>query len=279
MHISIWQQWASNHSANFVLVGTFSTPEAATKVADELHSVLKQIQDYWQHIRLGDPEAQFEGILTPPEEVIKRRYNVEWIPVDWFQFSWYRLVDDHVKAVDRFVLFSNPVADTRAGPKPVTGLIERLGGEVAVFCEQSTTDPDSSLFGYVTFVAPNEAVAAKIHQILHQYCALGSPEIVASTDSRRFSEQAASEIRYRWRSICSVRWVAVGYEAIEFDGRYSDRDRCEGRYFMAGTSTMYQHQRFILKRTEPLRGQPHAHLDLAAVGKQPQWWLYAGWCI
>jgi hypothetical protein len=215
MHISIWQQWASNHSANFVLVGTFSTPEAATKVADELHSVLKQIQDYWQHIRLGDPEAQFEGILTPPEEVIKRRYNVEWIPVDWFQFSWYRLVDDHVKAVDRFVLFSNPVADTRAGPKPVTGLIERLGGEVAVFCEQSTTDPDSSLFGYVTFVAPNEAVAAKIHQILHQYCALGSPEIVASTDSRRFSEQAASEIRYRW------------YEAVPPEGGVASV-QCDG---------------------------------------------------
>ena len=109
MRISIWQQWASNHSTDFVLVGTFSTHEAAVKAADELHSVLQQIQDYWVQIRSDDPDARFEGILTPPEKAIRCHYEIDWIPVDWFKFSGCQRIDDYVSVVERFVLFSGYV--------------------------------------------------------------------------------------------------------------------------------------------------------------------------
>jgi hypothetical protein len=33
MRIAVWQQWSSNHSANFVIVGEFASPVAAEATA------------------------------------------------------------------------------------------------------------------------------------------------------------------------------------------------------------------------------------------------------
>jgi hypothetical protein len=201
MQISIWQQWASNHSVWFSVVGTFPNSETAASAAAEVRSVLRQVQDYWQYVKPEDQGDWDDETLSPPEEAIKRHYNIEWIPIPWFTHSRVHEIKDSVSVVDRFVLFSNPVGDTRTGPRPVTYLLKHLGAELAAFCEGSGTDPDSLLFGHVTFIAPNESAAAEIDLTLRQYFETASKELIAAKDTRQVSEYSAGESPYRWYEV------------------------------------------------------------------------------
>src|SRR5512134_2232005 len=47
MRISIWQQWACNHSGGFTVVGTFESSEWAVAAADEVRRLLQGLADWY----------------------------------------------------------------------------------------------------------------------------------------------------------------------------------------------------------------------------------------
>jgi hypothetical protein len=53
MRVSIWQQFSSNHSGHFWVVGTFKTVEDAQKAYDELRAMLTEI-DRWHREHQGE---------------------------------------------------------------------------------------------------------------------------------------------------------------------------------------------------------------------------------
>lgn len=95
MKISIWQQWSSNHSASFLLVGLFPDPQSARSAADQIQQILVEI-DAWQNDEknadenlriwkeIGEQGWDRGLSLRPPEKHFAGRYGIDWKhPIDW----------------------------------------------------------------------------------------------------------------------------------------------------------------------------------------------------
>lgn len=134
MRVFIWQQFSSNHSARFTVVGEFETPDAARKAAGELNHILTTIKQWYLDPENEDALAALNEMeelpLSPPEIGFSQQYDVEWSEygLDWI---W---PDDQmqrlVTAVDRLVFVTS--GDTWLGAKPVDSLVEHLGGMAMV---------------------------------------------------------------------------------------------------------------------------------------------------
>lgn len=148
MRIAIWQQFSSNHSNNFTVVGTFASPDRAAEVAAEIRHILRTVAAYWKRIGEEDPQQQLwikatigGGYVTPPEVDFSQKYGVHWCKdgdiettIDWIRW-------DEDKAQEAVQLFLNSVfvgnqglgfGQSNVGVKPFDDILRKLGGEVAV---------------------------------------------------------------------------------------------------------------------------------------------------
>jgi hypothetical protein len=82
MHISLWQQFTSNHSAAFDLIGTFKTAEDAEQAAVEVRTILRRVREWYgkqydEDERVELREAEDLLPLTPEEEAIRKQYDLK----------------------------------------------------------------------------------------------------------------------------------------------------------------------------------------------------------
>ncbi|MBZ0320993.1 MAG: hypothetical protein K8L91_31550 [Anaerolineae bacterium] len=166
MKISIWQQFSSNHSADFTLVGTFESPEKAEHAGQELRKIIEMIGHWWEE------QGEFEDCvsqvaqmakkkqLTPPEQAIASQYNIDWgrEPIDW------TLTAEAAKGVEvyRNLVFINPYTETWSSTQPFENLLNLWGGLIACEMEYS----EHRLTFTVQFAARDEAHAEKMAQQL-----------------------------------------------------------------------------------------------------------------
>lgn len=144
MKLSIWQQFSSNHSANFMVVGEFESAEWAEVVADELRLMLADISAWWSRFGDWDDRSRIEdavkesGGLCPPEIRYKAQFGIE----KWGKGS--RGVSDWMQspraseAISTFgnLVIVNPSSDTWMGPPPFDEILRNLGGKnIAADCE------------------------------------------------------------------------------------------------------------------------------------------------
>lgn len=184
MKLSIWNQFSSNHSADFTTVAQFESEEWAQTVAEEIRQIIAAIYWWQQHINTSDhlavkfPRLLFEHQDTVPlllretaflqfalaqcdrpelvcELYFQDRYEAPtWRkPLDWLMEN---SSEQDVQTFDHFVVVSN-TASTWAGSQPFHTILERLGGWVAsslegeVFlainlqCEMPTSDAAQTL--------------------------------------------------------------------------------------------------------------------------------------
>jgi hypothetical protein len=133
MRLSVWQQFSSNHSARFTVVGQFETAEAARKAAEELNQILTTITNWYEDPANADALAELEGgdelPVSPPEIQLSQQYNVEWSEhgLDWI---WGDQEERVVTVADRLVFVTS--GDTWLGAKPMDSLVQRLGGTAMV---------------------------------------------------------------------------------------------------------------------------------------------------
>src|SRR5258707_909393 len=172
MRVSIWQQFSSNHSADFTVVGQFVSPERAEQVAEELRHILQTIGAWWEQIgdwkakAAVDQQLRRKGDLTPPEKMFQAKYGVGWTsypgdnksyPLDWATFQG---AAEGVQ-VYRNVVFVSPPGNTWAGAKPFDAILKALGGGVASDVED---DDFIELVVTISFTAPDEATAEAFAQ-------------------------------------------------------------------------------------------------------------------
>src|SRR5688572_1725913 len=115
MKVTLWQQFSSNHSASFMVVGKFESVEWAETVAEELRTILSEISAWWSQyenydeITLVENRVRKDGGLTPPEKKYAEQFQIEkWGKgrqgvLDWVQSEQ---APDAVSVFENFVIIN-----------------------------------------------------------------------------------------------------------------------------------------------------------------------------
>lgn len=126
MRLSLWQQFSSNNSAHFTIVGVFESPEIATNRAKQLDDVMQRIGN-WHQEHPDESEELWErgGGITDVEKAVAEEYKIDWPnPVWWF--GNYKILIHK-----QFVVVSQ-IFGADSGAYPINKLLEALGAQVGV---------------------------------------------------------------------------------------------------------------------------------------------------
>jgi hypothetical protein len=157
MRLSIWQQFSSNHSSSFTVVGEFPTAEKAQQIAAELRDFLLQVHEWRSGV--GREKDKFEEFLSPPEQIISNQYNIEWgnkEPIDWLDIEDF---DQYVTVFENYVFVTNALIDTHRGAKPMNALLTAMGAKTMADGENEPRWLSVEL----TCVAPDHQTALQIY--------------------------------------------------------------------------------------------------------------------
>jgi|GEM_PF-3210932 len=166
MKLSIWQQFSSNHSANYMVVGKFETSEKAAVVASEFRKfVLKMFKTTAYPIKIEGQHTAY--VPTKVEIAIGQKYGFDWEHgVDWAYFSNPKL---YLEIIHDTVWFRNPHWITHQAPVEIIRLFKGMGAEqVAVsgeLCVGIPSRPDTALLIDVKCKAPDEEKAKNLYRI------------------------------------------------------------------------------------------------------------------
>src|SRR5579859_303303 len=170
MRISIWQQFSSNHSASFDVVGKFKTTEDAKAAADELNYALENITNWWRENKTDEWLHKVNaGQLIPPEQYLQTRYAVDWPRSIVGDLTWEWGLQIHVLKQHIFI----ESGEVMIGLQPLDQLVQRLGGEVVVAFSQGLGKPElgkeMSIKGSLSFTAPDEPTAQQLESAWRQF--------------------------------------------------------------------------------------------------------------
>ncbi len=92
MRLTLWQQFSSNHSAGFMIVGTFKAATDAQQVANEIRSILVKVAHWREQFRAGEIEVTSDDLyligepdfdvdsswqMTPIEAKLRDEYGLK----------------------------------------------------------------------------------------------------------------------------------------------------------------------------------------------------------
>jgi hypothetical protein len=183
MHVSLWQQYSSNHSASFFLVGEFTTPDEAEKAAAELRQMLFEIGAWWNQFIEGDERRaanllEEEGQPTPPEEHYRTKYALEEWSQHGTRLDWMVSfdVEDVVTHYDRLVVVNQigKWGDTWNGAYPLDEILRRLGAKTALTGELTNTDVAVNIMAQ----APNDEVIELVKTQIQVLLNYGAPALI-----------------------------------------------------------------------------------------------------
>jgi hypothetical protein len=165
MRISLWQQFSSNHSARFTVVGTFDSPAKANEAAAELQRILARIETWWGELspeewnKWRDKTETSE--LTPPEHEFSQHYKVDWpFTINWYTWASWHHENSPVTVFEKFVFVESPHYYIWHGPQPFEELMIRFGANVALESDESQSHTDETLLLNVRCTLPSDAETA-----------------------------------------------------------------------------------------------------------------------
>jgi hypothetical protein len=170
MKLSIWQQWSSNHSANFTVVGVFETSDAARDAKERLMTIFNDILA-WANEHPDEAKEislNYHDNHAPPELVWRERLDIA--SKDWYGSLLEWLLPTHeednvsasVSAIENVLLVSSPVS-TWLGDQPIFQIVESTGA-AAVYHSVEPTPWHFTMT--LTCTCPGEEVALAIGEDL-----------------------------------------------------------------------------------------------------------------
>jgi hypothetical protein len=160
MRVSIWQQFASDNSNSFVVVGHFETVAAAQHVAFELDRLLRAIATWHEQ----HPDG-WQGEPSPPEVEAAQHYGVAWeAGHDWLDRG-PDMVSSLLTTWDTCVFLNTPWHFGTTGYRPFDEIIAKLGGTPVVGCAYESSEIEVNL----TCTAPDHQTAQHLYTILDPY--------------------------------------------------------------------------------------------------------------
>jgi hypothetical protein len=159
MKITLWQQFSSNHSANFRIVGTFETVEQATQATERLKHIIRTIT----HWKVSNPSDWWEiwnnGEISSVEQQFSEQYGIEWKSIlDWTPNNPEKAVEA-VQLYERHIYLEN-IGSTWLGAHPFDDLLLKWGAKIAGWYELGNT----WILTVISCTAPDEATAIKLEK-------------------------------------------------------------------------------------------------------------------
>jgi hypothetical protein len=134
MHIHAWQQFSSNHSAEFTIVGELLTLEEAQRVGAEMRAVLTEIVEWYDR-----PEnASYKATVTntgntanyaknPIEDAIGERYGVDLeAATDWLM-AHENEIQRALSVIGRYVILETHNTGDEFMPMNFDKLMSKMG--------------------------------------------------------------------------------------------------------------------------------------------------------
>jgi hypothetical protein len=163
MKITMWQQFSSNHSSHFVVVGQFEDVKQAEEAAAKLHDWMQKI--LWEETKpkfINEDGEEDEG-RTPTEDYIVKSFGIKWYDNGMEWNGRPRSVDEVVIQHRNTVLVACPV-ETNDAADPVAALMDKLGAQT-IDCGFTHID----MYFLLTCTAPDSFTAAYlVHHIDEQ---------------------------------------------------------------------------------------------------------------
>ncbi|MBZ0287954.1 MAG: hypothetical protein K8I30_10095 [Anaerolineae bacterium] len=179
MRVSIWQQFSSNHSSSFSVVGRFQSVEDAERVASRFRALFTAVVEWdaarraaWDQAeneesdgqkRLARYHALFPDVLNDlhqPEREFSQQYGLDWKEsIDWLWGEFDPLEMVSVVGQDVFVTTNSM---TWHRPQSVIDAMILWGSGATVSEEGDERFLDVAL----TFHAPSEATAVQITEVV-----------------------------------------------------------------------------------------------------------------
>jgi hypothetical protein len=131
MKLTIWQQFSSNHSATYTIVGVFPSPEAAKAAGEKIRNIVERIANEAK----GNPTAGM--IPSDFEQQTGAEYGFLWKQaIDWLRFFprhykpiYVREPADYVMIAENMVIVDAPSASaTWQTGHQFVNLIEAMSG-------------------------------------------------------------------------------------------------------------------------------------------------------
>lgn len=128
MKISIWQQFSSNNSVNYVVVGKFERAIQARDARQLLIQMLNDIAD-WYESQNTRPYTLGGTLATPIELSYQQRYGWEWeYGIDWMMTPREN-ISGHVKQIDNLLIIETGGTINFDATSPFEQLIKYFDGE------------------------------------------------------------------------------------------------------------------------------------------------------
>ncbi|QPC83692.1 hypothetical protein G4Y79_04735 [Phototrophicus methaneseepsis] len=164
MKLSIWQEFSSNHSADFTVVGAFESVSAAEQAAANIQKILDRIEAWWNNLTREEMMAWGQKTeteqLTPIEAELQKQLNVTWShSLNWFYWHNFR---KPLYKYQNFVFVTNPNLGILNGPQPFDELLKDYGASVYKYVSESRTHANSILVMDVECHLPIEPEAAEL---------------------------------------------------------------------------------------------------------------------
>jgi hypothetical protein len=126
MRLSIWQQFSSNHSSSYTVVGEFQSSEAAQEAGDTILRILRESGKWCFDNR---EECYQLNAPTPIEKQYGLQYGFDWKErIDWLTYGSY---EQAVSRFDRLVVVEPTHVDTWQTGHQFVSLLNAMGAKVA----------------------------------------------------------------------------------------------------------------------------------------------------
>jgi hypothetical protein len=156
MKVTVWQQFSSNHSNGFTLVGLFPDEDQAKAAYTRLQKLLKDIDAWYEANELDKYES---WTTSEPEKAIGKAFRFSWdakspdAPTDFDHYAFRQF---------RNIVEISTGADSWTRRAPYDTLLRKLGAKVAGYDNVEEDDDATPTYFRIKLTAtlPNEDAAA-----------------------------------------------------------------------------------------------------------------------
>lgn len=125
MKLTMWQQFSSNHSSSFTIVGTFESPERAQSAAAQLNTLFQEIFRWYDE----HPEQKALDMYDPPtapERAVIEQFNIQ---TDWNLGVSPQYIRESlsIRAAEHILLLHIPLTSWNHAHENLAKLVSKIG--------------------------------------------------------------------------------------------------------------------------------------------------------